>query len=151
MKSNKSLKEKNGDYISLSFGIMFPNNEKLANNENLRFGAFDMNINLGFIASIFYLNMGIYGINARTKNYFGAQITPGLGINLFHNKIFAFAGIGYIIIIPYIGYNASLRINYSISENLSFGLDNKLLFFGSSSDKARVYSIGANFSYKYNF
>lgn len=135
MKSNKSLKKKNGDYISLSFGIMYSKNEKPF------FGAFDMNINLGFIASIFYLNMGIYGINTSTKNYFGAQITPGLGINLFHNKIFAFAGIGYLVIIPYLGYNASLRINYSLSETLSFGLDNKYIFSGNSCD-CDIYSIG---------
>ncbi len=146
IKSNRTLKQKNGDYASLSLGVIF------SSNENLRYAAFDMNIKLGFIASIFYLNMGISVNNDLAKNYFGAHITPGLGINLFCNKVFAFAGIGYGIIIPYPFYNTFLRINYSLSENLSFGLDNKLIFTENSCDCGKsIYSIGLNFSYRYNF
>jgi hypothetical protein len=142
--NNKMWTEKSGDFISLSSGLMF------ANNENALFGAFDMNINLGFIASIVYLNMGIYGINTHT-NYFGAQITPGLGFNFFRDKIFTFAGMGYFIILPYSGYNVALRVNYNLTEQLSLGLDNKIIFSGSSGDNGNIYSLGANFSYRYNF
>jgi hypothetical protein len=149
MKNNKVSNIKDGDFISISTGFM------IKEDKNPLFGALDLNINLGFISDFIYLNMGIYGIYRYSKNSnaFSAHITPGLGFYFFKERIFTFAGVGYLIIIPVLSYDFVLIINYLLTKQLSIGINNKLIPWGKSSNNKNIYiySIGANFSYRYNF
>ena len=110
---------KNGDYITISTGILAAR-EFRWRDKNVPYTSFDLKINVG---SIVYLDLGISGLHFSSKTFFAGHIALGPGFDIIPDKLFTYAGIGCFSIIPYtLSGFFTLRVNYKFTKDLSAGL-----------------------------
>jgi hypothetical protein len=149
--NNKSAIKKvtsKGDYVTFSSGIFVSTNYRSDDN-NVPYTSLDLNISLG---SIIYLDLGAYGIFFSRESFFAGHGTLGAEFDIVPDKLFTYAGVGAIIIVPFFFTEfAILRINYKFTKDISAGLDNKFISFGKSENLAYRYVVGLNFSYRFNY
>jgi hypothetical protein len=140
---------KKGDFATISTGLFVASEYRWRDN-NVPYTSFDLNINVG---SIVYLDLGIYGLHFSNKTFFAGHIALGAGFDIIPDKLFTYAGLGGFTIFPYtLSGFLTLRVNYKFTKNLSAGLDNKFYYDGNSEDLSLyLYSIGLNFSYRFNY
>ncbi len=108
----------------------------------------DANIFLGTELKYAFLNAGLNSYsdsyrNVRVKNPTSVYIIPTFGMNFFKGKFTVFAGAGAFFWgvfndmsdgFPPVGYTFSLKTEYNIHENLSFGYQiQRPIFTGESS------------------
>ena len=142
--------KKKGDYVTFSTGFFVQTKKNSSWNGLIPYTSLDLNISLG---SVIYLDLGGDVIFPGDEVNFSGHGTLGVGLDIIPNKLFAHAGVGAVIIVPFIITEiVTLRVNYKFSKDISAGLDNRFIGFGESDrELAYRYTIGLNFSYRFNY
>lgn len=141
---------KKGDYVAFSTGFFVQTKKNSSWDIFIPYTSFDLNISLG---SVIYLDLGGDVIFPGKEVNFAGHGTLGVGLDIIPNKLFAHSGIGAVIIVPFIITEiVTLRVNYKFTKDISAGLDNRFIGFGESDREiAYRYTIGLNFSYRFNY